>query len=68
MEMELEEGKPPPLTAEEQQDKRKALVTVCPVLIISALIYMGVTGGLCLSGTVNLGGNISCVRLLVETN
>jgi hypothetical protein len=59
MEMELEEGKPPPLTAEEQRDKRKALVTVGPVLIMSALIYMKVTLGLCLRGTVNLGGNIS---------
>jgi len=65
--MEMEEGKAPPLSAEEQQAKKKFVSKVGPLLMLGGVTYLAVTGGLCLSGTINLGGEQWMLNFIVSS-
>lgn len=52
----IEELTPPPLN-EEEIEKKKQFLKSAFILIGGCLIFISVTGGLCLSGNLNLAGN-----------
>lgn len=52
----MEDGRPPPPTEEEKKNSAKIL-KIANILIVACIIFITVTGGLCLSGTVSAKSN-----------